>query len=223
MTQDPQNNQRIKVIIAEDHQIVIDGLKSLMASDDNTEVVATAQNGTDIVDLTRKLKPDVVLMDIGMPGMNGIEVTRIIKRDFPDVKVIALSMHSERKFILEMLKAGAKGYLLKDCAFNELFDAIKTVCNGRNYLSPSITDTVIQDAVSEEKNLPTAFNSLTDRERQVLQLLAEGRTTRQAAADLHISPKTVETHRSNIMAKLEIDNLAELTKYALREGLTTIE
>ncbi len=215
--------EMIKVIIADDHQIVIDGLKSLLAKSRQIDVTGFAHNGNDVISLVRELKPDVVLMDIGIPGMNGIEVTRVIKRDFENIRVIALSMHSERKFVLEMLKAGADGYLLKDCAFEEVVDAIETVYDHQNYLSPAITDVVIDNAVHEKKNAsPSAFNLLTDRERQVLQLLSEGRTTHQAASDLHISHKTVETHRSKIMKKLDIDNLAELTKYALKEGLTSI-
>lgn len=212
----------IRVVIADDHQIVIDGLKSLLAKSEHIDVVGFAHNGNDVINLVRELEPDVVLMDIRIPGMNGIEVTREITRDHENIRVIALSMHSERKFVLEMLKAGASGYLLKDCAFDEVVDAIEAVCDDRNYLSPSITETVIDNALHENKAVPSAYNILTDRERQVLQLLSEGRTTRQTAADLHISHKTVETHRSKIMKKLEIDNLAELTKYALKEGLTSI-
>lgn len=213
----------IRVLIAEDHQIIIDGLKSLLHKENDIEVVGQSHTGHQTIELVRELKPEIVLMDIGIPGLNGIEVTRMITHDFENLKVIALSMHSERKFIIEMLKAGASGYLLKDCAFDEVVKAIRTVSNAQHYLSPSITDTVIQNAVTEQKAVPSAFSLLTDRERQVLQLLAEGRTTRQAASDLHISPKTVETHRSKIMEKLNLDNLADLTKYAVREGLTTLE
>ncbi len=213
----------IKVLIAEDHQILVDGLNSMLDKADDIEVVGSVCSGTDVVNMVRELKPDVVLMDISLPGMNGVDVTRVINRDFDNVKVLALSMHSEKKFIIEMLKAGACGYMLKDTAFDEIVRAIQTVYESNNYLSPSITDVVIQNALSDGDKEANVYNSLTDRERQVLQLLSEGRTTKQAAADLHISPKTVETHRAKIMDKLELDNLAELTKYALKEGLTSLK
>lgn len=213
----------IKVLIAEDHQILVDGLKSMLGKADEIDVVGSAQNGNDVIDMVRELKPDVVLMDISLPGMNGVDVTRIINRDFNNVKVLALSMHAEKKFILEMLKAGACGYMLKDTAFDEIVRAIKTVYESNNYLSPSITDVVIQGALDDGEKETTVYDALSGRERQVLQLLSEGRTTKQAAADLHISPKTVETHRAKIMDKLKLDNLAELTKYALKEGLTSLK
>ncbi len=214
----------IRIVIVEDHKIMIDGLRSLIERESDFEVINCVQDGRSAVECARKLKPDVMIMDIGLPGLNGIEATRQIIRDIENIKIIALSMHSEKKFIIEMLKAGASGYLLKDCAFDELISAIRTVSGGKNYLSPSITDTVIDNALREkEMKMPSAFSLLTDRERQVLQLLAEGRTTKQAAAELYISPKTVETHRAKIMEKLNMDNLAELTKYAVREGLTSLD
>lgn len=214
----------IRIIIVEDHKIMIDGLRSLIERESDFEVIDCVQDGRSAVEKARKLNPDLMIMDIGLPGLNGIEATRQIVRDIENIKIIALSMHSEKKFIIEMLKAGASGYLLKDCAFDELISAIRTVSGGKNYLSPSITDTVIDNALREkEMKMPSAFSLLTDRERQVLQLLAEGRTTKQAAAELYISPKTVETHRAKIMEKLGMDNLAELTKYAVREGLTSLD
>ena len=161
-------------------------------------------------------------MDIGMPDLNGIDATRQIIKDYPKVKIIGLSMHSGKKFISEMLKAGASGYLLKDCAFEELITAIKTVLEGKTYLSPSITDVIVENYVrpsGQEEH--SAFSMLSQREREVLQLLAEGKTTKQIGMALHISSKTVEGHRLRIMSKLNIDNVASLTKYAIREGLTS--
>jgi DNA-binding NarL/FixJ family response regulator len=163
-------------------------------------------------------------MDIAMPDMNGIEATRHIINSFENVKIIALSMHSDRKFVIEMLKAGASGYLLKNCAFEELANAIRTVTAGKTYLSPSITDIVVDNYVrGSGDNEPSVFSVLTRREREVLQLLAESKTTKQVAIILHISPKTVETHRLKIMKKLDLNNMAALTKYAVREGLTSLE
>lgn len=161
-------------------------------------------------------------MDIGMPDLNGIEATRQITRESPQVKVIALSMHSSRKYVTEMFKAGASGYLLKNCDFEELADAVRIVAGGKTYISPSISDVVIQHVYGSEEG-DSAFSVLTRREREVLQLLAEGKTTKQAALRLYISPKTVEAHRLNIMSKLDVDSIALLTKYAIQEGLTLPE
>jgi DNA-binding NarL/FixJ family response regulator len=215
---------RIRVVLADDHAIVRQGLARALQQEDDIEVVGQAQDGHTTVELARELTPDVVLMDISMPDLNGIEATREIRRETPDVKVIALSMHSAKRYVTEMFKAGAVGYLLKDCDFDELARAIRTVAGGQTYVSPSISNVVVEDLVhTEEKVEPTAFSLLTQREREVLQLLAEGRTTKQIALRLHISPKTVEAHRLRVMNKLEIDNVAQLTKYAIQEGLTSSE
>jgi len=188
------------------------------------EVIGQAEDGHTTVELARELTPDVVVMDISMPDLNGIEATREIRREAPDVKVVALSMHSAKRYVTEMFKAGAVGYLLKDCDFDELARAIRTVAEGKTYVSPSISNVVVEDLVhGEEKLDATAFSVLTQREREVLQLLAEGKTTKQIALRLHISPKTVEAHRLRVMNKLDIDNVALLTKYAIQEGLTSPE
>jgi DNA-binding NarL/FixJ family response regulator len=187
------------------------------------EVVAEASNGRDCVELCRKLKPDLVLMDIGMPDLNGIEATRQCVAESPRVKVLALSMHSDRRYAAGMLSAGASGYMLKDAAFEELTQAIDTVMAGRVYLSPAITGLVVEDYVQRLSAGPTDSPALTSREREVLQALAEGNSTRQIAEALHLSIKTVETHRQNIMNTLDLHSVAELTKYAVREGLTSLE
>ena len=214
----------MRIILADDHKIIRDGLRSLLEREEDIEVVAQAKTGHETVELVAKFMPHMVIMDIAMPDMNGIEATRHIINSFENVKVIALSMHSDRKFVIEMLKAGASGYLLKNCAFEELANAIRTVSAGKVYLSPSITDVVVDNYVrGSGDNEPSVFSVLTKREREVLQLLAESKTTKQVAIILHISPKTVETHRLKIMKKLDLNNVAALTKYAIREGLTSLE
>lgn len=213
----------IKILVADDHKIIRDGLRALLEKQENMEVVAEAQDGATAIRLAKKLLPNIVIMDIGMPDMNGIDATRQIVAETQGVKVIALSMHSDRRFVIEMLKAGASGYLLKDSAFEELALAIKTIINNQPYLSPKITDVVIKEYIySNPQSEKTVFSALTIREREVLQLLAEGKSTKQIAAQLNVSVKTIETHRQQIMEKLDIRSIAELTKYAIREGLTSL-
>ncbi len=214
----------IRIILADDHAIVRHSLSRAMEQEQDIEVIGQAEDGHMTVALARQLRPDLVLMDISMPDLNGIEASREIRRESPDTQIIALSMHSEKRYVTEMFKAGAKGYLLKDSNYGELLTAIRTVAEGKTYLSPSISDTVVEDMVTGEYGKEaSAFSVLTPREREVLQLLAEGNTTKQAAMRLHISPKTVEAHRLRIMSKLNIDNIALLTKYAIQEGLTSLD
>jgi DNA-binding NarL/FixJ family response regulator len=214
----------VKIILADDHRIMREGLRALLEKQSGMEVIAEAEDGRTTVDLAHELKPDVVVIDISMPDLNGIDATRQIIRASPHIKVIALSMHSDRKFVREMLAAGASGYLLKDSAFEELGAALAAVLNNQTYLSPKIADTVVRDYLgkidtTEAKTSPT----LTHREREVLQLLAEGRTTKDIASKLCVSIKTIETHRKQIMEKVGLKSVAELTKYAIREGLTSLE
>jgi len=215
---------KTRIIIADDHMIVRQGLATLLAKEPDMEVVAEAENGREVVQLVRELRPDVVIMDVNMPDLNGIEATRQILAAFPETKIIALSMHADRRFVVNMLKAGSSGYLLKDCAFEELAAAIRLVMANKTYLSPGVSNVVIQDYV-QGMSAPrsSAFSTLTPREREVLQLMAEGKPTSQIAEQLHISVKTVETHRQQIMHKLGIHSIAELTKYAIREGLTSLD
>lgn len=214
---------KVKIILADDHKIIREGLKALLEKQQGIEVIAEAQDGISTVRLTKKLSPDLVIMDIGMPDMNGIDATRMIISETKNVKVIALSMHSDRRFVLEMLKAGASGYLLKDSAFEELTLAINTVMAGQPYLSPKITDVIIREYIhAPQKNEKSVFTTLTAREREVLQLIAEGKSTKQIASSLNVSVKTIETHRQQIMEKLNIHSIAELTKYAIREGITSL-
>jgi DNA-binding NarL/FixJ family response regulator len=188
------------------------------------EVVAEAEQGRAAVQLVGELSPDIVIMDVSMPDLNGMEAARQIAAARPDVKIIALSMHSDSLFVTEMLRSGASGYLLKDCAFEELARAIRTVSQGKTYLSPSISGVVVDDYLHRlSKADASGANVLSNREREVLQLLAEGKSTKQIALHLHISVKTVETHRRQIMEKLDIHSVAELTKYAIRQGFTSLE
>ena len=214
----------IRILLADDHAIVRDGLSKSFQEQENMEIIGQAQDGLTTVELAREHSPDLIIMDIGMPDLNGIEATRQILRDSPKVKIIGLSMHSGKRFVTEMFKAGAKGYLPKDCEFEELIDAIQAVMGGKMYLSPSITDVVVDNYIrTSPGNQSSAFSVLTPREREVIQLMAEGNSTKQIGLRLYISPKTVEAHRLRIMKKLDIDNVAQLTKYAIQEGLTSPE
>lgn len=215
---------KLRIILADDHNIVREGLRILIENEPGMEIVGEAGNGRSTVSLTKELKPDLVIMDVSMPGLNGIEATRQIMQEFMDIKVLALSMHSDKRFVAGILKAGAAGYLLKDCAFEEMAGAIRAVAKGDTYLSPGVAGPVIKDYVrlmEEADQSPTTL--LTPREREVLQLLTEGNSTKEIASNLNVSIKTIETHRRQIMEKLGIHNVAALTKYAIREGLTSLE
>lgn len=212
----------IKVLIADDHQIVREGLRALLGKEPGITVVGEAEEGRTTLRLARDLSPDVIIMDVAMPDLNGIEATRQVVSEFPDIKVIALSMHNDRRFVLNMLKAGAKGYLLKDCAFKHLIKAIRLVFANKTYLSEEIADLVVKDYVSSTKIAKSSSSELlTAREHEVLQLIVEGKTTSMIAETLQVSIKTAESHRHQIMLKLNIKSIAELTKFAIREGLTS--
>ena len=214
----------IKIVLADDHQIVRHGVRSLLEAEHDMKVLAEADNGREVLRMAREFAPDVIIMDISMPDLNGIEATRQILTDHPGIKIIALSMHSDSLFILNMLKAGASGYLLKDCALEELVKAIRIVVSNKTYLSPGVSDIVIKDFVCSWSDPgASAFSLLTTREREVLQLMAEGKSTNQIAESLCVSVKTVEAHRKQIMNKSGIYSVAELTKYAIRQGLTSLE
>ena len=213
-----------RIVIADDHRIVRQGLRSLVEKENDLEVVGMAANGRQALQMTRRLKPDVVIMDISMPDLNGIDATCQIVNEVSGVKVIALSMHSEKQLIDGMLRAGAAGYLLKESAFEELIKAIRIVCGGKKYLSPDVTDIVLRDYLNPSiDNDYSQTPDLTLREREVLQLIVEGCATKEVANRLNISIKTVESHRSRIMNKLDLHTVAELTKYAVRRGITSLE
>lgn len=213
----------IRVVLADDHKIMREGLCSLLRNDPRVEIAGVAEDGRSAVQLAREQKPDVVVMDVAMPDLNGIEAARRIKAEMPDVRILALSMHADKRYISSMLQAGASGYLLKDCAFKELVQAIHTVARRQVYLSPSIAALVTEDYVRQlmtRDASPAAI--LSPKEREVLQLMAEGHSTKQIAASLNLSVKTIETHRQQVMEKLDLHSIAELTKFAVREGLTSL-
>lgn len=219
-----ESDMSIRILLAEDHKMVREGLRGLLESQPDMEVVAEAGDGRAAMQLVQETSPDVVVMDVVMPDLNGIEATRQVVVRSPGVKVVALSMYSDTRFITGMLSAGASGYVLKDCAIEELVQAIHTVAENQTYLSPGITQIVVRDYIDHlDKMRPSAFSLLTAREREVLQLLAEGMTMKEIAYQLDLGVKTVETHRQQIMEKLDTHSIAELTKYAIREGLTSLD
>jgi two-component system, NarL family, response regulator NreC len=208
----------IKVLIADDHQLFREGLVNLISSAPDIEVIGEAKDGLEATKKAKKLKPDLILIDIGMPNMNGIEATRLIKKDDPSIKIIAVSMHSDRQFVKGVLEAGADGYLLKNCTYRQLIDAVQSVVSGKKYLSDDITEMVIQGYLDPEDD-PESKNDLSERELEVLKLYAEGKSTREISERLFISVKTVGTHKQHIFEKLGIKSNADMIKYAIKEGL----
>ncbi|MEJ2355565.1 MAG: response regulator transcription factor, partial [candidate division WOR-3 bacterium] len=195
----------------------------LIAKQPEMEIIGEATDGREALQLVEKNTPDLILMDVTMPNLNGIEATRKIKAKKTSIEIIALSLHSDRRYVLGMIDAGASGYLLKECAFEELVRAINTVMSKKKYLSPGISDILIDEYVKKTTtDKPTIYSKLTPREREILQLIAEGKNTKEIARYLFISVKTVETHRRHIKKKLKVESVAELTKIAIREGLTVL-
>ena len=214
---------KTKLLIADDHKIVRDGLRSLLEKQPDMEVVGEAQTGRETIRMARQKKPDVLIMDISMPDTNGIEAAKKILAALPGIKIIALSMHSERILVREMIQAGAHAFLLKECAFDELIAAVKSVLNNQTAMSKKIADIVIHDYVRQaHAAAPAPKPGLSDREMEVLQMVAEGLPTKAMAHRMGLSIKTVETHRQQIMKKLDLHSVAALTKYAIREGLTEL-
>ena len=211
----------IRVLLADDHRVLLDALCAMLEKEPDVELVGTAADGRTALELVRHLEPDIAVLDIGMPGLNGIEATARLLARHPSLKVIALSGYSDKRFVLEMLKAGAAGYVTKAVAGTELVRAIRAVAKGQSYLCPEAASAVVSDVTADSRRRLTPAGRLGRREREVLQLLAEGQRSPSIAARLHISVATVEVHRRNIMRKLGLHSIAELTKYAIREGLTT--
>lgn len=213
-----------KILLADDHIMMRDGLCALLKTQPGFEVVGLAKDGREAVRLALDLKPDVVVMDINMPGLNGMDATRQILSEVPEIKVIALSMYSDRRYVAGMLKAGVCGYLLKNAVFDELTEAISRIVQNKTFLSCTIADLVLHDYAKFLSNEQQPISSiLTNREREVLQLIAEGFKPAAIASRLHVSVKTVSTHRKNIMDKLHKKSVAELTRYALQEGLISFD
>ena len=214
----------IKILLADDHEIVRFGLSSLIDEQEDMEIVGEVENGRNAIDYAQKLKPNVIIMDIAMPDMNGIEAARRINKEYPDVRVVILSMHYKKKFVIDALKAGVSGYILKTKVYDDLILAIKAASAGEVYLSSKIASILTHEIVG---GLPiyekSAYTVLTPREREVLQLISEGKSTKESALHLKISIKTVESTRRQIMNKLDIHNVADLTKYAISEGITSLD
>jgi two-component system response regulator NreC len=221
---DPKS-EIVRVLLAEDHTIVRKGLRSLLDGEAGIEVIGEAEDGREAVEKVQQLLPDVVLMDIAMPGLNGLEATRQIKKRFPEVQVLILTMHANEEYIFQILRAGASGYVVKQAAPTELISAIWAAYRGDSFLSPSISKTIIQEYIRQAEAMAEkdSYDKLTNREREVLQLIAEGRSNREIAGLLHISVKTVETHRANLMDKLDIHSTAELTQYAIQKGMISTD
>lgn len=210
----------IKILLADDHKILRDGLKNVIEKNAGMRVIGEAENGRQAMKLCRKLEPDIVVMDVAMPGLNGIEATSQIVAENEDCKVIALSMYSDKRFVKGMLKAGAFGYILKDAASEELIHAIKSVSANQKYLCQKISGIVLNELLN---NMEQDESKLSQREREILQLIAEGKSSKEIGEILFLSSKTVDSHRKNIMDKLELHTLPDLTKYAIRSGLTTLD
>lgn len=214
-----------RIILADDHRILREGIAAMLRQVPAFEIVGEASDGNETVRLARELRPDLVVTDVSMPGMNGIEAIRRIVEDVPGVRTLCLSVHDEKRLVSAVMDAGASGYLLKDCAFDELLRAVRAVMAGQVWISPAIAGVLMEDYRNRRAgaSTPSAFSELTAREREVIQLIAEGCSTREIAERLHVSAKTVGTHREHLMAKLRVSGTAELTRYAIREGLTTLD
>jgi two-component system, NarL family, response regulator NreC len=205
-----------KILLADDHTIVRQGLKLIISSHADLAVIGEAANGREVLELVEKLKPDVILMDVAMPELNGVEATRRVHEISPRTKVLVLSMHKEAVYVREILKAGARGYILKDAIDTELISAIQSVARGDGYISPAISGTLLSDY---RQNITNALDLLSSREREVLQLIAEGKTNKEVATRLNLSVYTVDSHRGKIMEKLNLHSTGELVRFAVKQGL----
>jgi len=215
---------KIRVLVTDDHAIVRDGICALLALTGDIEAVGVATNGKEALEMVRELTPDVVLMDIAMPIMGGVEATRRIRKEFPKVKVLALTQYDDKTYVFPVIEAGASGFISKTAASSELVAGIRSVHRGDSFLSPSVARFLVEDyqQIASMKGSQDPYEQLTNREREVLKLVAEGYTTQEIAAMLVLSPKTVERHKTNLMGKLDIHNRTELVKYALRKGIITV-
>lgn len=212
----------IKILIADDHKLFREGTITLLSENQDIEIIGQAEDGKEAIKKAKETQPDILIIDIGMPMINGIEATRILKSEAPDIKIIALTMHSEKHFIKGMLEAGAYGYLFKNCDYDELIQAIKTVYSGKKYLSDEITEVIIHDYVGKQNDIPDNDPILSEREMEILKLFAEGKSSREISETLFISVKTVGTHKQNILAKLELNSTADLVKYAIKKGIISL-
>lgn len=216
-------NKKIRILLVEDHEVMREALRTLLNANEDFTVVSEAPNGREVLALAEKTGPDVVVMDINMPELNGIDATRQLIALFPQIKIIGLSVHVEGLMVSEMLKAGAMGYVPKTCAAQELLTAIHTVMTGKMYISPEVLGDLVEARSRAAAGEESAFTKLTEREREVLQLLAEGSSTKEIAGKLFLSVPTVHTHRQHIMQKLNARSIADLVRYAIREGIISAE
>lgn len=218
-------SQKIRIVLAEDHTILREGLRSLLSSDPGFEVVAEAENGREAIKCVSKFKPDLILTDLSMPKLNGMEAIKEIKRESPETKILVLTVHRAEEYIFATFRAGADGYILKDSTHAELAMAVKKVLSGKHYISPEISEKVIEGYLEGKKTLKvrTSWENLTQREREILKLIAEGYKNKEIAEDLCISVKTVEKHRANLMEKLDLHNIQALTTFAIEKGIVNRE
>jgi len=218
-------SQKVRIVIAEDHTILREGLKSLLSSSSDFEIIGEAEDGQEAIRCVEKFKPDLILMDLSMPRMNGMDAIKEIKKRFSETKILVLTVHKTEEYILATLKAGADGYVLKDATHTELMIAVKNVLSGKHYISPGISEKVIEGYLEGRKTLKTrtSWETLTQREREILKLIAEGYKNKEIADYLCISPKTVEKHRANLMEKLDLHNVQALTAFAIEKGLVSRE
>jgi len=214
----------IRILITDDHQLFREGIANLLSASTHIEIVAQAENGQEAIEKAKKLKPDIVIMDLNLPVINGVDATRILHQELPKTKVLVLSMHAEKSYIKEALEAGAFGYLFKDCTYDQLIEAINTVYQGKKYLSAKITEVLIHDYLSkEEEEVHDNSEELSERESEILKLMAEGKLTREISDVLFISVKTVGTHKQHILKKLNLKSTADLIKYAIKKGIVGLE
>ncbi len=211
------------IVIAEDHRILREGLRSMLSSTNDFQIVGEADNGLEAIKCVDELKPDLLMIDLSMPKMNGLDAISEIKKRNPDTRVMVLTIHKEEEYIYESLKAGADGYLLKDATREELLLAVKIVLNGKTYISPEVSDKLVNGYLTGRKSteVETSFERLTQREKQILKLIAEGNKNKKIGDYLYISVKTVEKHRANLMKKLDLHNASELTAFAIKKGMVT--
>lgn len=213
---------KIRVLVADDHAIMRDGIRALLSLSKDIEIVGEAGDGNEAIDKARELAPDVIIMDISMPGIDGLEASRRIKKQSPKTRILILTQHDDKQYVLSAVKAGASGYLPKRALGSELISAIRSIYRGESFLHPSVATAVIED-YRQQATEKDPYDTLTSREREVLKLLAEGQSTREIAAKLFISQKTVIGHRAKIMEKLDLHNRSELFKFAARKGLVSLD
>ena len=209
----------IRILITDDHQLFREGIVNLLSASPQIVIVGQAENGQEAIEKAKNLKPDIVIMDLSLPVINGVDATRILHKELPETRILVLSMHCDKHYIKEVLEAGASGYLFKNCTYDQLIEAVNTVYQGKKYLSDKITEVLIQDYLSKEEKVCDNSQELSERESEILKLKAEGKSTREISDMLFISVKTVGTHKQHILEKLNLKSIADLIKYAIKKGI----